>query len=67
MGKLISSAAALLVALGVTWGVIQLLGDDSDFLSTEWFSNSREKIEEFQSETSDKIMDSVPDPEELTD
>lgn len=67
MGKIFSSVFFGLVALGVAWGMIQVLGDGSDFLSTEWFDRSSEKFEEFQEETSDKLMDSLPDPEKLTD
>lgn len=66
MGKIVSGIIGAVVAFGVAWGMIQLLGDGSDFLSNDWFDQSHEKLQEFQSETSDKIMDSLPDPDEMT-
>lgn len=64
MQKLIGGFLALLVMVGVAWGVAQYVGDGADFLSPEWFSHWTEKLHAFQEETSEKIAESLPNPDE---
>ena len=67
MGKLIGSAASLIVAVGIVWGLIQLLGDDSEFLSPEWWETSTGKIQDLQEDSDRKAKELLPNYDDVTE
>ena len=67
MQKLIGGVLSVLVSIGVAWGIIQYVGEGSPFLSDEWFAHWDEKWNTLQGETSDKIEENLPNPDEVND
>lgn len=67
MQKLIGGVLSILVSIGVAWGIIQYVGEGSPFLSEEWFAHWDEKWNTLQGETSDKIGENLPNPNEVND
>lgn len=64
--KLIGSAASLIVALGVVWGLIQILGGESQFLSPQWWETSIGNIHELQKDSDEKAKELLPNYDEVT-
>lgn len=62
--RIISTIAALLIALGVAWGFVQWVGDGSAVFSDEWWSNLQAltgQLTSFGEETGSKL----PSPDEM--
>lgn len=62
--RIIGTVVAIIIALGVAWGVAQWLGDDAPILSEAWFTNMQNKMQSL-SDMGKDAGDRLPDPNQM--